>query len=280
MSGVFHSLPYPSLEDGNLSYPEGTYEGVVRSLGDGTSVQVNHKLTNAEFIDRQIQRGRAQFGCLLAVRTTGYRKLFMSSNSTQKVDWNIDVVGEVPVIRPVIVATESFDHEFSSKDDVASIWIGKKVNIPKGARLARDTYLKSTSSMQSLLNILEGDETDNLEDGSFFVRAVDEQGYFFNVRVASNLYAFLQNTDREDPLYHNVAVHMISCCLVILREKFYSGGEDGEDWREYSNLVLLDELFRKWGIASWMAEDFYPERSASTLYPLILPSLPYEEEVD
>ena len=278
MSGVFHSLPYPSLEEGNLSYPDGTYSGEVHSLSDGASVRVNHKLVNAEFIDRQIQNGRAKFGCLLSVRTTGYRKLFMSSTAAHKVGWDIDIVGEVPIIRPVIVATEGFEHEFSKNDDVADIWIGKRIHIPKGARLARDTYLKSTSSMQSLLNIIEADDSDNLDDGSFFVSPVDEQGYSFNVRVASNLYMFLQDTNNGDPLYHSIAVHMISCCFAILREKFYPGTENEEHWRDFSNLVLLDELFAKNDTASWMADEFYPEKAASTLYPLILPRIPDAED--
>ena len=268
MAAAFHSLPYPALEEGNLSYPRGTYRGAAKSLKNGKSVRVTHRLENAGFIEQQIKEGRAEYGCLLSVPVTGHRELRRSSSPSQDVEWDIGIVGEPPIIRPIVVAVKDIKHTFSASDDVADIWVGRKIEIPKGARLARDTFLRSSvPSMQSLLNFIKDD---TLSEGSFFVSADVNHGYRFNVYVAPDLFEFLGKPGLDDRLRMSIASHVVTCCFGILKQEF-SNEEDGADFTEHSNLRMLKDLFEADDLALWTEDDFKPELAATRLYPLVFP---------
>ena len=275
MAGAFHSLPYPTLEEGNLSYPKGAYRGAAKSLKEGESVRVTHKLENARFIEQQIKKGRAEYGCLLSVPVTGHRELCRSSSPSQDVEWDIGIVGEPPIIRPIVVAVRDIKHTFSAADDVAGIWVGKTIEIPKGARLARDTFLRSSAhSMQSLLSF---HKEDSLPAGSFFVSESVNHGYRFNVYVSPDLSEFLGNPGMDERLRRSIGAHITSVCFGILKREF-SNAEDGADHTEHSNLRMLTSIFEREGIPLWTDVDFQPERAATRLYPLVFPASADEEE--
>ena len=98
------SLPYPVLEDGNLSYPEGEYTVAIALQADGKSVIVHHRVKAAPFLDRLLAEDKAQYGCLVSIPLTGYRRLHLSRDVNQPVEWGINVVGEPPMLRPIIVS--------------------------------------------------------------------------------------------------------------------------------------------------------------------------------
>lgn len=274
MTNVVHNLPYPAVDIGNLSFPRGTYDVNVRSLAGGTSVQVTHKLENAKFIENLLETGKAKYGCLLAVPVTGHRKLSLYDEPIQNIKWDIGIVGEPPIIRPIIVVLDQFEHKFSRDDDVAEIWIGKTAIIPKGARLARGKYLRSNSSFESLLVPRLNNDIPN---GSFFVSSNENQGYKFNVDVAPDLYDFLNRSISNESLYRSIAVHMASMCFTILQNEQGIEDEDYEKWREHSNLQMLTGLLEAHGLQHWTDEDFRPDKVALQLYPLILPTISEEE---
>ena len=279
MTNVIHSLPYPSIEAGNISFPEGRYGVDVRSLPNGTSIQITHHLENAPFIENLIKRERAQYGCLLSVPITGHRKLSLCSKPIHSIEWDIGIIGEPPIIRPIIVALDSFEHEFSIADGVAEILIGKKINIPKGARLARGPYLRSESSLQSLLDIRQNDE---LPDGCFTVSPIPDHGFRFEVQVASDVHEFL-SLNKGSQLYQSIGAHMVSMCFVILQNDQGYGEDDNGitreygKWEEHSNLRMLSGLLEEKGLLHWSDDDFKPDEVAMTLHPLELPRTMEEE---
>ena len=269
MTSSFHSLPYPSLEEGNVSYPNGVYEGVAQSLGDADGVRITHNLESAGFIEKQIARGTAEFACLLSVPNTGHRELCRSRTKDQDVNWDMGVVGEPPIVRPVIVAVKEFEHTFTDSDDVAEIWVGKKVRIPKGARLARDTFLRSQApSMRSLLRVVKDE---NLPAGTFETRATHENGFMFVVRVAPDLQAFLANPGLNDLLRASIGAHMVTSCLALLRQTFGTSGE-GANYMEYSNLKMLAGMLENLNMPIWTDDDFKPDLAATALHPIVLPT--------
>jgi len=260
MTGLFHSLPYPCLEEGNLSYPSGSYKGEPIGVEEGSSVKINHQLSNAKFIQQQVIAKRAEYGCLISAPDTGHRELQRSSEPIQIVEWNTESFGEPPIIRPIVVAVQSFVHVFSPEDDVDEIWIGKTIEIPKGARLARDAFLKSSSNMQSLLNPKLDED---LPKGSFRVRPESDHGYRFIVWMAKDIFWFVEHRDRDIRLYHSLAVQMVSACLSLLKEE--------ENWKEYSSLRSLADKLDSENIELWDQDDFRPELAACKLYPLLVP---------
>ena len=142
VSHLVRALPYPSIEAGNFSFPEGEYD-VRFDTSDGVSVELTHQIRNASFLQDLITRGKAKFGCLVSVPLTSYRKLNLSDSSKQIVKWELSVVGEPPMLCPVVVCLEEIKHTFGQDDGVAEIWQHTEVVIPKGARLARGEIQKN-----------------------------------------------------------------------------------------------------------------------------------------
>lgn len=277
MASVIHALPYPCVEFGNISFPNGEYDVEVHSLAGGTSIQVTHKLDNVPFIQNLLQKDQAKYGCLLAVPVTGYRKLSLSSERVHEISWDIGILGEPPIIRPVILASENFEHEFSSSDGVAQIWVGKKIKVPKGARLARGPYLRSDSSLQSLLNI---QEDESLEGGSFTVSSNMDGGFTFDVRVATDVYKFLSNSSLDPRLYQSIGAHMASMVFVTLKEEQGYDDDGNKKWEEHSNLKMLSGILEEKGLPHW-AETEHGTKKADeislNLHPLLLPDIPEDE---
>ena len=136
-SPIVHTLPYPTIEDGSISFPDGKYS-INAERKAVNKVDLVHEITGAPFLSKLIDNGDAKFGCLVSVPKTGYRKLDTCDSNKQKIEWELGITGEAPKLKPVLIYTND-DKEFKlSKDDgVADIWQGKKIVIPKGARLAR-----------------------------------------------------------------------------------------------------------------------------------------------
>lgn len=275
MTGAVQIPPYPCLDIGNLSFPSGLYETSVRSLADGVSAQITHNLQGAPLLEQLISEGRASFGCLLSVPLTGYRKFSFSEgeNNVQTIKWDLGMVGEPPILKPILVSLDSFTITLSKKDGVAEIWQGRTVEFPKGAQLARGRYMRSVASFQSLLAItLDAD----LPQGSFLVRDNENDGFRFSVYVAKDLNKFLENYRRgintDHQLYRSIGVHMASMCFAMLQAEQGIDLESGEaKWEKHRNLLMLSDFLADRGLPHWSDEDFSADKIAMQLHPLILP---------
>ena len=153
---LVRSLPYPIIEEGNLSYPNGEYQVEITPQQGGVSVLLNHTVKGAPLLEHLISKGKAKYGCLVSVPLTGYRKLHLSDDARQRVEWDGGVVGEPPMLRPVIVSVEKVLCTLGPGDGVAKAWLGREIKIPKGARLALKSYLRPTSSLHHLLHVVQG----------------------------------------------------------------------------------------------------------------------------
>ena len=189
---IVRSLPYPAIEDGNSSYPNGAYVVEVIPQTDQFSVILNHTVKGAAFLERVISEGKARYGCVVAVPLTSYRRLHLSNeNETrQKVEWDRGVLGEPPMLRPIVVSVVEISCTLGPEDGVAEAWQGRELYIPKGARLALKNYLRPTSSLQHLLHVVRDQE---LPAGCFEVKPCDEEGFYFKIHTADDLFPFLQH---------------------------------------------------------------------------------------
>lgn len=265
--GVVRCLPYPVLEDGNLSYPRGDYEVDAKPQDDGTSAIIHHTIRDAPFLDRILQQGQAKYGCLVSVPLTGYRKLDLSDNAYQQVSWDISVVGEPPMLRPLILSVSEISCRFKPEDGVAEAWQGQNITFPRGARLALSRYFRPSSSLHELLDVRKAD----LPSGSFKVKACSEEGFYFQVLVASDLFPFLQNAGEHKNHRDSLLTHVTSRCFEILKEE--APKEEGDDeegpawWEKYPNLSALAEELRRKNLPVWDDGDFFADEVATKLYP-------------
>ena len=269
---ISRSIPYPVLEDGNLSYPEGQYHVSIVTEGN-VSVVVNHQLQGAPFIVRLLGEGKCKFGCLVSVPLTGYRKLELSKDSRQVVEWDIDVIGEPPMLRPIVVAVEEFTCKLDLNDGVNEAWRDRSITFPKGARLALRGYLKAFSSLNQLLEVVKDV---NLPSGSFEVQPCTEEGFYFKVKVATDLFGFIQDHGGYQQHRGSILSHVASRCFEILKQNYgpsHDVNDDEGDWRQFRNLLALSEYLEQNDLNIWDEDEFSPELVATRLYPHKLPEL-------
>ena len=279
---MVRSLPYPALEDGNFSFFDGSYTASTKLLGtSGTKVILEHQLSGAPLIEKLIEKGDAKYACLVSVPKTGYRKLHIADSNRQEIGWELDIVGEPPMLRPVVLyVAKGLSRKLTKSDGVAPIWQGKKVDIPKGARLASGRYLRPSSSIQSLLRVRHSKDMDS---GSFLIEQNSNEGFYFSMEAASDIYRFIQNPQDNIELKNSIFTHALSQCLVILKSE-YNMGEDDEDkddsanhWKQHSNLVAFAEWLKTSGMPCWFEDGFDTVLVATKLYPIELPAIIEDE---
>ena len=279
-SPAVRSLPYPAIEHGNFSFQDGEYSATPH-LRDtsGCSVELEHKLIGAPFIESLIEKGEAKYGCLVSVPKTGYRKLFLTNSCKQKVTWKLAVVGEPPILGPVILYIgDDKQHKFVEKDGVAKVWQGREVIIPKGARLARGHYLRPRATMLNLLSVKLRKE---MPAGNFTVVDNSNKGFHFTLEAAQDVYNFVQKPEGESRLRKSILIHAISRCFEILKEKYSDSSEDEDtssNWDELSNLRALARWLDDQKISHWSEENFDPVLEATKLYPVDIPKNNKDEE--
>lgn len=258
------SLPYPAIEDGNFSFPEASYEVSTQPEGEsGHRFKLKHKISKAPFIEELIKEGKAQYGCMVAVPKTGYRILKTSDKDEQTVDWDPDIVGEPPMLGPVILFVgETLKYKLIEKDGVDSVWVGREIEFPKGARLARAQYLRPSASMQDLIDVVKKSD---MKPGTFTVKPNSNQGFYFNLEASEDIFGFLQNPQGQPDLERSILVHALSQAFNILKTEYAT--ED--KWEGYSNLrALNDHLESKGVLLHWSDSDFDVVKVATELYPL------------
>ena len=263
---VLRSLPYPVLEAGNLSYPQGEYTAEVIPQADHTAVTIRHDIRNVPFLDQMIRQGQAKYGCLVAIPRTGYRKLHLSDDALQHIKWDMAVVGEPPMLRPIVVSIDEISCVLGSNDGVAEDWQGREIPFPKGARLALGGYLRASSSAHELLEINQKD----LPAGSFEVSPCEEDGFYFRVSVASDLFPFLQNAGEHTNHRGSILTHIVNRCFEILKQEYNSPSEENEKrgiWEQYSNLRALADELHQHNLPVWDDDDFSADKVAMRLYP-------------
>lgn len=267
------ALPYPAITEGNLSFPEGEYLPDVQSDASGHAAHVDHKIENAPFITNAIRARKAACACIVSIPITGYRKISTNSQGgySQKIEWAEEVVGQPPILQPLVVLCEEMEHEFTQEDGVHEMWIGRTVILPKGAKIAIGETLRLASAMESLLSVEKNE--DSTDRAQMRVAACTESGFYFKVQVKPDLYDFLQSPGGGNRLRHrhSILVHAVSCCFAILAKDYCDGNVEEENWESFQNLKILYAEMERQEIKTWDADDFSPEEAATVMWPHILP---------
>lgn len=274
------ALPYPILEDDALSYPDGQYNVEIRKLSDDNAFSITHTVIGASFINKALDEGRARCGCLVAIPMTGYRKLHLADAGRRELEisWEDSVVGQPPSLRPLILTTEKIECELTATDGVDEAW-HQTVAFPKGARLAVKHYYRQVASLAGMLRIRVDPER---KAGTFRVGTSQEEGFFFDVRVAADMFAFIRKDSNHSYIEHrgSVYTHIISKCFEILRADFSKPDDDGNpEWENYPNLKALSEQLEQQELPHWAnEEEFSAEEVATAMHPHKFPMIAEDED--
>lgn len=273
-NSLIRALPYPALEAGNLSFSEGDYEVDAVTGKSNYSVEITHKISGVPFFEKLINDGVAKFGCFLSISKAGIRRLDLSDTDKQIVEWSRDILGETPKLLPVLLYTgDEKEYTLTKEDGVAKIWQGKKISLPKGARLARYNYLNVNSSEYGILRFKQEEKHPK---GSFTVEANTEEGFYFNVKVAPDIFHFVQASGGKDKLRQAILTNAVARCFEILKND-YKETED-TNIEAYGNLKDLSAKLVDECDYDWNDERFDPSGIATQLYPIRIPDASDGEE--
>lgn len=266
-SASSRAFPWPVLEAGNDSFPNGAYTVTCTDKDRGKSFELRHKVHGAALIEQWLQQEKLGFVCAVASPRSMYRTLHKSDTPKQLIAWQQDDLGEYPMFTPMVVARENIQHTaVAASDGLNQIWDGRELLLPKGARIVVGSTFKFKSGISGILDF---NLDDSLAHGRFRVHHSLEDGFKFKVHLASDLYQHLKHR-RNELAGENIMVHIVSAALSILqREWSKDNGEEG--WKSLPNLVGFAGLLEQKGLRHWSDEDFQPELTATELYPHSLP---------
>ena len=263
------AFPWPVVESGNGSFPEGTYTVVCEDKNLGKSIQLTHEIQGAGLIEKWADAGKLKYVCGIAAPISMYKRMHVSNESTQLIEWERDDLGEYPLFSPMIVTNEEITHLVDAKQDgVSRFWNGLELQLPKGARVAIGSAFGFQTGLTGLFKFY-ADES--LSDGRFRVEASSEDNFKFMVHLSKDLFDYLQH-NRKDIGGANIMVHIVSAALAHLHRD-YREDDGSEGWKSYRNLVSLADALEQKGLPGWWEDAFAPEIVATGLYPHVLPTL-------
>lgn len=265
-SSSSRAFAWPVLEAGNGSYVNGIYSVFCEDKERGRSLALIHSVCDAPLIKEWIKSGKASFVCSVAAPRSMYRKLHISDSQEQLVEWSQSDLGEYPMFTPMIVLRERIAHIANSESDgLNSIWEGRELHIPKGARVAVGATFKLTSGISGLLHFILDDR---LGSGRYRVEPSPEDGFTFKVYLAPDLHYHLRYR-RSDLIGTNIMTGVVTAALNLLQREYREDDSenDGESWRSFRNLIGLAALLDEQGLGHWSEKNFKPEMAATGLHP-------------
>lgn len=264
-TSVVRAHGYPSLESGNISYPNGRYVVGFQEGNDNSSFELTHRVEGAELIVQAIDHGRVEFVCTVASPISSYRVSYSSKANTQNIQWDVNDLGEPPMFTPMIVVMEPFTMKLDKdQHNVHELWHGRTVVFERGMRLALSDVVALHSSMiHMLLFELDPDKS----DGEFLVEPeITEDEFFFRVRLAEDLHKYLQ-VNSGDASRSHILTHIVSACFSLLHSRSHQHQEDEVELQNYRGLQAIAQTLADHGLPHWSEDEFSPEFAATSLYP-------------
>ncbi len=254
------------LESGNLSFPEGKYFVDFEPAKNGSAFRITHHVEGTPLVSRLIAERKAQYGCVVSSPLSSYRKTHLSFDSQHTVNWDAGDIGEPPLFTPLVVCIYADEIVLdSSRDGVHAIWNGQRVNFKAGSRIAVGNVVQLASSIVHLLS-LHAD--DSMNAGQFAVE-IETEPFRFRVNLHPDLHRFLRYP--TSVVRDNVMVHIVTACLARLKQDFSE--DDGESgWESHRALKAFSDYLETNELPHWTDETFRPEKVATALYPLTIPS--------
>ena len=212
-----------------------------------------------------LKEGKAEYACTVASPASSYRDTQTSVGSEHEIRWEMEDLGEPPLLTPMIVCAGPCQLTLNkNRDGVHDIWDGARISLERGSRLAIGNVIQLQSSIYHMLSLHKDDK---MKDGSFQV-VHETEPFRFIVKISADLHQFLHLP--KDLTRANIMTHIVTACLAMLQRDFPE--EDGENgWGAHHSLVAFGEDLKNRGLSHWTHEDFFPETVATNLHPHRLP---------
>ncbi len=258
---VGRAFPWPVLEAGNESFPNGSYTISCEDKDLGKSFILRHEVQGAPLIERWMREGKLLFICSVAAPASMYRDIHKSDEPDHLIEWRPEDLGEYPMFTPMIVAQEEIQHTAdAARDGLNKIWDSRTLSIPKGARIAIGSVFNFKTGIASILEFTLGAD---LSPGAFWVQPSTQDGFKFKVHLAKDLFDHLKY-NRRDIASENIMPHIVSSALSILQREY---SEEESEWRSYPNLESLAYWLEERKIGHWADDDFRPSEATTKIYP-------------
>ena len=265
---------FPVMQDGNIDYVDGnsyTVKSISLNPSNDGARLIRHKLSGSNLIRKLIYDEAATFACVVSAPWCAYRSLRINSKTfsddqhemivEQAIDSESTHYASPSMFQPLIIASKDLSGiKLSEEDGVNGLWVGDKIDIPKGAKIAYGPYFHAASLTQSILKI---QVSNFLPKGCFEVNEVPEQGFYFQVNASPDLFEKLKNPGKSVKHRDSIYCFALSQALEILKEKY----EDEDKWRDHINLRHLYKFLKNMGTSTWDQEGFSPNQAVAKWVP-------------
>ncbi len=265
--------PYPLMADGMLDYIEGNEYKTERGNGmhKDLSICIEHRVTGNNLVMELLLSDRAAFACTVIAPCCAYREIFISHESAkqnngaviqrQEIICDPKKVSDPINFRPHIVTKEEISaFRVEPRHGLDDIWEGELIKFPQAAILAIGPFLNPKHTTQSILRIKKDD---GLPHGCFEVEESSEEGFYFCVRAAPELYDSLQYPGNAIKHCNSIYAAALAQGFQILQEKFSTD----KTWKEYANLRTLYAMLKEKGLSTWDSENFSANRAVAAFHP-------------
>lgn len=267
---------YPMMAPGGLDYAEGhEYETKQIDEKDKNMIGVLHQIHGENLVSKLLKEGYAEFACTIVSPWCAYRHVEKASGTLEQSDGTIQIKQQLnmssddfmhPVMFQPFVMTNSEVIPFTAQKShgLDQLWMGREVRLPVAAIVALQPFWNAKTVLQSILRMKKVSD-ENIAPGSFEVKAVGEQGFYFLVEVEESLFNGLRNPASFE---HRNSIYSVALAqgLSILNEQY----QEPEDWAEQQNLKLLYHMFRDRGIPTWDEENFRANQAAAAFHPHVV----------
>lgn len=250
---------HPLLEDGNMSFPRGTYLTEIVGGDDEQSMKLTHRVTHAPLIERLLREGVAGYACIVSSPKSFYREAHRSDVPGHTIRWDRAKMGEPPLFTPLVYCRHPRDIQLDAeRDGVHEIWDGVIIQLSEGSRLAVGHVFDLRSSFTRMLRIRLNEELES----RIRVEYANESSCFV-AEVGPHLHRFLKNASPGSPTRCNVMTTIVTACFAYIREHY----PQEERIEEERTLVALAAHLREKHGKAWTDDGFAPEEAATALFP-------------
>ncbi len=258
---------------GNLDYHSGnSYQVIpIEPRGEGNR-RIQHRLEGRNLVRQLIEEGKGVFSCAIVSTWSSYRGIELVEADTVQMTETL-VVAEQELksqtrhyssptsFQPQIIATENVSKiELTEKHGVDDIFVGHKISIPRAARVAYAPYFRIEALSQSILKIKEDQ---NLPKGCFEVSGVKENGFYFLVKMSTDLFGWVKNPGLAHKHQKSILCFALSQGLEILNKEYF----EHKSWKEFANLNYLYSHLKRINAPLWDHEEFSPNRAVALWLP-------------
>ena len=277
------SFPFPVWSADSADYTAGEYEPEIEPRLQGSnSVTIRHVFHGGGLIRELLKGEQAVFGCVVVLRSTMYRRVFIASpvvaheqriECEQTIDYGDSGYGQVtaavesPVFRPIILAQKGVKKAVNAAaDGVIPLWDGVEIQIRPGGIVAYGGWERFGGTCGGMF-VVELD--DELDDWQMHVSEHMVGGFRFVLNAGKGLYHSIQYpTVSTASQRRSVLTHAVSAALSLLKEK---SKEDAGLYDEHINLRLFANWLKSEDLGDWRDKNFQPDRAATALYPHVFP---------